>query len=287
MFQSPGWRNVTAGLLATVVLSTACAPPNAVREFTAVAKDAATRFPPLVKDLAESCIRRQLASRPADEIADVDDEARAACKDLLEPEPHLLGTLNVLVNYLNTLNQLASGAVVSYDKQIDAFASSVQAAGSFQETQVMAVRGLAKFLADAAAGGYRRKKTIGTLQAADTDVAALCDGLNRIVGEDYPRVLRNEENALRSRYRDAIQADPTKSLATALILQDSWRRDLESLNQKRSAARDFQEILRKIRDGHKVLAAQANHWSAREVIQTIQPYTDSIQSLLADYRKVF
>jgi hypothetical protein len=284
---SPKNRRLIVGLPVIAALLTGCTPPNAVRQFTAVARDAAAAFPPLVKDLSESCIRRQLAERPVDEIADVGDQARAECKNLSDLEPRLTGTVNVLVNYLNALNQLASDDIVTYDKQVDAFSSSLQSAGAFQETQVKAVGGLAKFLANAAASGYQRKKIIETLKGADADVSAVCDGLGRIVGEDYVRVLQNEQNALRSRYRDAIQADPTKSSSTALILQDYWRRDLSTLDQKRSAARDLKEILGKIRDGHKALAAQANHWTARDVIQAVEPYTGAIKSLVADYRKTF
>ena len=92
---------------------------------------------------------------------------------------------------------------------------------------------------------------------------------------------------MRSRYRDAIQGDPTKSTATALILQDYWRRDLGTLNQKRSAAKDLGEILGKIRDGHHALATKATRWTEKDFIQTIGPYTGSIQTLVADYRKAF
>jgi hypothetical protein len=283
MFRSPKIRWLTACLLALA----GCAPPEAVREFTAVAKDAAIQFPPLVKDLAESCIRRQLASRPAGEIADVDEQARSACKSLSDLEPQLLATLRVLTNYLNALNELASDEVVTYDKQIDSLSSNMQSVGAFQEAHVKAAGGLAKFLANAATSGYQRKKLAEDLKAADVHVGVLCDGLGKIIREDYSRVLENEESALRSRYRDAIQADPAKNAAVALVLQEYWRRDLQTLNQKRAAARDFEEILVKIRDGHKVLAAQASHWNTSEVIRTIAPYTGSIQSLVGDYRKAF
>jgi hypothetical protein len=77
-----------SGLLVIAALLTTCAAPTAVREFTAVAKEAAG-FPPLVKDISESCIRRQLAERPVDEIAEADDQARAACRNFSDLEPRL------------------------------------------------------------------------------------------------------------------------------------------------------------------------------------------------------
>src|SRR5713226_5996251 len=117
----PEIGRLIAMLLPAAVLSSGCAVPNAVLQFTAIAKDAAAQFPPLVRDLTESCIRKQLADRPVDEIADVDAQARLECKNFSDLEPRLLGTLGVLVNYLNALYQLASGEIVTYDKAIDAF----------------------------------------------------------------------------------------------------------------------------------------------------------------------
>ena len=111
-----------------------------------LATDAAAQFPPLARDLTASCIRKHLADRPVNEIEDVSNEARSACKELSDLEPNLLGALNLLVNYLNSLNQLASGEITSYDKQIDGFAAKVQATGGFGDAPVSAIKGLAKFL---------------------------------------------------------------------------------------------------------------------------------------------
>jgi hypothetical protein len=273
--------------MAALLLLASCTVPLAVREFTKASSDAAAQLPPIARDMTQSCIRRQLASRPPGEIEDVTDAVRAECKDLADLEPRLLGTLNVLTNYFNALNQLASDEIVSYDKQIDEFATSLQAAGSFQAAQVQAVGGLAKFLADVAASGYQRRKLGEALRAADPHVATVTDGLSRIFGDDYLRVLGNEESALRSRYRDAMPADAEKDRAIAVMLQDAWRRDLVALNLKRQASRDARRILEKIRDGHRKLAQDAGHWNGREVFATLEPYAGSIASLTADFRKAF
>src|SRR5438034_9303767 len=177
-------RGVALGLV--MILSWAlvgCVTPVAVQQFTAVATDAAAQFPLLARDLTASCIHKQLADRPVNEIEDVSDEARSACKELSDLEPNLLGALNVLVNYLNSLNQLASGEITSYDKQIDGFAAKVQATGGFGDAPVSAIKGLAKFLADAAASGYQRKQLASALQSADRDVTVLTDALSRIIVE--------------------------------------------------------------------------------------------------------
>src|SRR5438552_3883602 len=102
-------RGATLGLVTVLLCAlVGCVTPVAVRQFTAVATDAAAQFPPLARDLTASCIRKHLADRPVNEIEDVSNEARSACKEFSDLEPNLLGALNVLVNYLNALNQLAS-----------------------------------------------------------------------------------------------------------------------------------------------------------------------------------
>src|SRR6185369_3421671 len=124
------------------------------------------------------------------------------CKEDFDLAPTLLGAMNVLGNYFNALGQLASNNVVSYDKEIDGFASHLQAAAGFPAPATKAVQGLAKFLANAIAGGYQRKKLAEALKAADLDVTALTNALGHIVGTEYVRDLANEEDSLKNRYRD-------------------------------------------------------------------------------------
>jgi hypothetical protein len=279
-------RHILPALLACF-LQAGCTPPDAVRKFTATASESARALPPVFKDLPESCTRRQMAERPADEIADVSEEARTACKPLQDVEPKLTAAVKVLSNYLKALNQLASGSIVSFDKEIDGFASNLEGTGAFSDAQAKAAGGLAKFLANAAAGGFQRKKLAEALQNTDKDVKTLCDGLGAIISQDYERVLQNEEGALRSRYRDAIAGDTAHNSASALIIQEYWRRDLAGLDHKRTAAKNAVEMLNKIRDGHHSLAASSGQWNAKELVQAIEPYTDSMQRLFAEYGKVF
>jgi hypothetical protein len=274
-------------ILVALLANLACVTPEAVRQFTAVAANASQQFSPLVSDLTASCVRKQLADRPLNEIADVSGETQKSCSEFSDLEPGLLGALNVLINYLNALNQLASNEVVSYDHQIDGFAAKVQAAGKFQDAQVTAVKGLAKFLFDAAASGYQRRKLGSAIMAADAHVAALTGALSTIVGDDYTRLLAVEEQSVIERFRQTIQADKTKNPAIQLLLQDRWREELETLAKKRRAARDFQQILVKIRDGHHQLASQVDHWTAKELYQTLSPYTASIQHLAGDFHSAF
>ena len=267
--------------------SQACVTPEAVRQFTGAATAASRQLRPLLRDLTASCIRKHLADRPLDEIADTSDEAEKACKEFSRLVPNLLGALDVLINYLNALNQLASNEVVNYDKQIDGLAAQVQAAGRFGDGPTTAMKGLARFLFDTAASGYQRKGLGSAIKAADGDVATLTNALSTIAGEDYSRELAVEQQSVLERFRQAVQADKSKNPTTLLLLQDRWRENLENFENKRRAIRDFQELLVKIRDGHHQLAAQVDHWTAKELRQTLSPYTVSIRQLIRGFQPGF
>jgi DNA-binding ferritin-like protein (Dps family) len=278
--------SLRALVLASVALALlGCTTPDAVRQFTAMATEGAAQSRPLVQDITASCIRKQLADRPLNEIADVTAEVTNTCKEFSDQEPNLLGAVTVLTQYLNALAQLAADQTVTYDKQIDAFAAAVQPVGNFQTAHVTAIKGLAKFLFDAAASGYQRKKLGNAVKAADVDITTLADALGKIIGTDYDRLLRNEEESDRTRYREALRGDSNRT--AQLLLQERWRQDLATLTGKRRAAQDYVAILTKIRDGHRQLAAQVNHWDAQQLVQILKPYAGTIKDLMTDFRTAY
>ena len=148
-----------------------------------------------------------------------------------------------------------------------------------------AIKGLAKFLFDAAASGYQRKKLGSAIKAADADITTLTDALGKIIGVDYDRLLRNEEDTDRTRYRDALRGDSNRT--TQLLLQERWRQDLATVTSKRRAAQDYVAILAKIRDGHRQLAAQVDHWNAQQLVQILRPYAGAIKDLVMDFRTAY
>src|ERR1039458_5895317 len=273
-----------AGALSALLLVLgSCATPDAVRQFVTTARDATVRFSPFVQDIADSCVRRKLAERPVTEIADTAGLATGACKEDFHLAPDLLGSMNVLAGYLNALNSLASNGTVSYDKEIDGFADKVQSTAKFPVPATDAVKGLAKFLVDAVASGYQRKKLVDALKKADPHVTALTDTLGHIIGVEYVRDLDNEADSLQNRYIDAMRSDQHNG-AVALLLQRQWMRDLATLQQDRAAAIGYQKVLEKVRDGHKQLASRAGQWSASELAKELVPYTASIQTLVTNFQ---
>jgi hypothetical protein len=281
-------RQKSIALIAALsVWMTACTTPEAVRQFTAAAKDSLAVLPPLFRDFTGSCIRTQLAERPLNEFEDAGPQAAAACKALTDQEPNLLAALKVLTAYFATLNQLSAEGIASYDKDIDQLAAAIQPAGGFGAPQVKAVKGLAKFLFNAAASGYQRKHLEKALKEADADVAIVTEALGKIVLLDYDRLLRLEQDAVRTRYREALAGDRNPSTVSQAMLQDHWRADLSVIDGKRRAAKDAAAMLDKIRDGHHKLAEQSGHWTTAEVFKTLTPYTGSIKDLTADFKTAF
>jgi hypothetical protein len=107
------------------------------------------------------------------------------------------------------------------------------------------------------------------------------------MGDDYFRVLAVEEQSVIERFRQTMQVDKNRNPTTQLLLQDRWRENLEVFNKKRRAARDFQQILLKIRDGHRQLAADVNQWTAKQLHQALSPFTASILQLVQDSHSAF
>jgi hypothetical protein len=273
-----------AGALAALLLVLGgCTTPDAVRQFVTTARDATSRFSPFVQDIADSCVRRKLAERPATEIADTKGLATGACKEDSDLTPDLLGSMNVLAGYLNVLNSLASNGTVSYDKEIDGFADKVQATAKFPAPTTDAVKGLVKFLADAVASGYQRKRLADALKKADPHVTALTDTLGHIIGVEYVRDLDNEADSLKNRYIDAMRSNQHND-AVALLLQRQWMQDLATLQKRKTAATNYQRVLQKIRDGHKQLASRAGQSSTAELAKELGPYTTSIQALVTSFQ---
>jgi hypothetical protein len=271
---------ITAAL---VLLLTSCAPPDAIRQFVTTARDTTAQFAPFVQDIADSCERRKLAERPATEIATSDDALKAACKEDSDLAPGLLGAMKVLTNYFNALDSLASNEAVTYDKEIDGIANKLQTAAKFPAPATDAVKGLAKFLADAVASGYQKKKVADAVTSADKDVATLTDAIGRIIGVEYVRDLDSELDTLKNRYTDAMRTTKGDD-AVALLLQRHWRADLAGLQKKRVAAVDFQKALEKIRAGHHELTSRAGQWSAGDLIKEMGSYTASIKSLVKSFQ---
>ena len=269
-------------VIALSLIISSCATPDAVRDFAKSARDVTAQFSPFVQDIAGSCIRRKLADRKVTEIEDESGPATAACREDSDLAPDLLGSMDVLTKYLNALYRLASNETVQYDTEIDSFAGKIQASAKLPAPATEAVRGLAKFLADAAASRYQRKKLAEAVKAADRHVAALTSALGRIVGVEYFRDLRNEEASLLSRYSNAMRAVDHND-GVALLLQLQWRRDFETLQKRKSAALAYQKALEKIRDSHKQLAEKSTQWSASELAKELGSYTASIQSLASSF----
>ena len=84
--------SLRALVLASVALALlGCTTPDAVRQFTAMATEGAAQSRPLVQDITASCIRKQLADRPLNEIADVTAEVTNTCS-----VTYLLGSIRAV-----------------------------------------------------------------------------------------------------------------------------------------------------------------------------------------------
>lgn len=272
-------------LLAVAALLNGCVTPEAVREFAAVSKEASAQYPPIVKDLTGSCVRRHLADTPIGTLVDARESAREQCAAFAELETPLLAAGKALTAYLAALAELAKGDRPGYDDEIKSLTGNIRQAGGFGDAQIKAVNSLASLIARTATMTYQRKHLAADIGAADAGVATLTEALSDIAQREYGRLLTSEQNALLARYRKAADGEQSKS--ALLYVEQQWASDLRRIAARRSAAESYVKILAKIRKGHHALAASSGNFNARELIPELKANADSIKSAAQDLRAAF
>lgn len=263
----------------------ACSLPDDVRQFTGQSLEAALLVRPVMHDLPASCVRAKRADEEPGTFAVTADSAVDACADQTRLEPQLQAALQVLTNYLQALQQLASDDVVNFDPSVENAFTKVQAVGHWQGTSADAAQALAKFLAKAAAGNYRRRQLQADLIAADKDVATLTEALAAVVRTDYTLLLDRERDSTRDRYRLAARGDSSKNPAIAILLQDRWQQQQDEIAARRQKSLQAAAALDEIRSGHQALAAHASEWSEAGLRRSLQNHTLTLRRIIAELRK--
>jgi hypothetical protein len=267
---------------ALFVAQTGCVTPDAVREFAAVSKEAARRYPPVVRDLNGSCVRRTLAETPLGSLADGREAARAQCTPFVELQKPLLAAGKALTAYLAALADLAKGDRPSSDEDIKSLTGNLQKAGSFGEPQVKAVNGIASFVVRAATTHYQRKQLAEDIKAADADIGVLTDALSDIVQNEYGRLLTGERDALLARYRQAAAGESSKT--ALLLLEERWADELSRIDERRNSAAAYAKVLTKIRAGHHALAESAGNFEAKDLIPVLKSNAEAIKNSAEDLK---
>src|SRR5262249_3640871 len=120
-------------LIGLALGASACSDLSAIRKFTGVATDANQRFPSLAKDFTGSCLRRRALQIKRDNLkspenlpkqldAPLDENTengntnghQSRCGFFTQDEARLIQANEALVNYLQTMGELAADDLTSY-----------------------------------------------------------------------------------------------------------------------------------------------------------------------------
>ena len=270
-----------------------CVDTGAIKKFAALATQAGDKFPEIVSDVTASCLRsaryESMTDRKNLEFnpEKLNKQAGAKCEEFTRLEPLLLGTHKVLLTYINTMGKLAADDIVTFDSSLDNFSKSVIATGKFDEPKVNALQGIAKFLANTAAQGWRKKRLKEAIETANPDIQILTGALKEIVGLDYKRVLRSEKSNMDLFYEPKFDKADNKDPLSLIMVQKQWTNELEALKRKEEAATAYVQILDSIAKAHQELFDQRNNLNSSDVKKTILQYANSLEPLIKDLNKAF
>lgn len=268
-------------LLAAVVLAltslSGCINFGSVKDFAAVSQESAKGFSAIVDDMYGSCMR----------AATYDPDIATKCAELKQLQPRLLTAHAVLEQYMGAMGKLAGDQVVSYDENLGALESQVNAIKLFKKEQASAVTGLAKFLAKIATDGYRRKKLTEVIQATNGDIQVITDAFKNIVGADYARILQNEEITTRSFYMTEIHTHKEKEPLAAELAERILKERIAEIQKRKDAAVSYIKIMETISRGHQELFEHRKDLGSKELMKLMWDYARTLAPLVKDMKKAF
>ena len=277
-------------LVGTSVWQVGCASLAEIRDFAALSKRATEFFPVMMADMKASFIRQRemenldigMKLTEATRKAEEDCASHPFCKNVAD----FTKAGKVLESYMKTMGQLAADNLTSFDDSLKAFSNELGTSAGISEPQRKAVQSLSTVLANAAASGYRQRQLAKTLTATDPDIAILTDCLAVIV-DSYKSQIKSEETAMRSYFQGAIAEEGAKEPLAKILVYDRFRRGLEELKNKQSAADSYKEFLRTIRKAHGELAQESAKLDAVQARQLAVSYMVTIDGQIQIVRKAY
>lgn len=306
-------------VLLAVCFTAACIDLSVIRQFTETAAAVNQRFPALVRDLSASCMRQRAFQIKRDKVLAPEELMSALMApvsgsgDGLEPrcglfkqqEERLLQANEVLVGYLQTLGELAEDDVTSYGDSLRGLDDSFTGVNIFNESEVNAVKELARIVLRSATEGYRRKTLRTIITNHDAQIATLTTKMSDIIQRKYVAQLRNEQDELDNYYITSVKEyelaaragsahlasgtnpNPPLNLLPITEAYRTWETERDHLQRKMSAAAAFGKALERIKGGHHALAQGRGSLDDRAVLQLALREARNIFLLIDEFRSAF
>jgi hypothetical protein len=277
-------------IAAAVLLLAGCTTPTTVKKYAGVSKTAGETFSSVHKDLYRSCVRRQHyhgLSVASPDLDSLETAGARTCAEFKKAERGLRASSKALVDYLKVLSKLADKSIVAYDAEFDDFADAVKDTYPFDDRRVEAVEGVTSFIAEAAAGAWRRKELGQAIERTNDDVQILAAMLEEVVSEDYGRLIDGEREAARKYYLGKLKNGGAGDPLTAVLVYDLWEKKEAEIDARRDGAKACARILRRIGRGHQKLFDNRHDLDSREMKTFVLDYTESIEELIDEVTKAF
>jgi hypothetical protein len=280
-----------AVLMACLLPATGCVDSEAVSKFATQAHDALNLGQPVLEDLAGSCVRAHVAEEPMppdkNKLFDPDLRAKAAadsaCVGFAQDQPGELAILKVLTDYFGAVSQLAATGSSATGKNSSSSADVAKKNPGETQNVLKAVDGLAGFLGKVASNGYRERALENALRDQKDNVDAVIAALRDIVQNRY------ESNALQMEKQVITRADgdllgANDDAATKALFRVQWQRSMDLIARKQAAADAFVKALDTMQQGYDALSNTPS-LKTKDVPSLVQPYTDSLSSLIPSIEK--
>jgi hypothetical protein len=298
-------RFAILGLLVSA-FCTSCADLTEVARFAASAKAASTGYSAIIDDFAASATRRALY---------VSDEEKPnvlkSAQVYRDEQAQMLAAQKPLVDYINALAAISTDSTAaagkskssasdsasakstaakkspsSSDASTDPTASDLEKLG-MKPAEATAAVGLANKLVAALTAGYRSDKAGKAIHDSNQDLQDYLQGLEHIVGTDYPLVLNNERIGATKYYENLLAQYGDKEPLAAITTRAQMRQALDGIDKREQAAQAYVKILTDIGQGHQKLYDAGEKISTAQLFSIVEPYISDIYTQSMKVAKAF
>jgi hypothetical protein len=286
---------------------TSCADLTEVAKFAASAKGACTGYSAIVDDFAASATRRSLY---------VSDEEKPnvlkSAQVYKDEQAQMLAAQKPLLDYITALAAISTdstaatgkskssgsdsastkggakdkGSSSSDDASTDPTASDLEKLG-MKPAEATAAVGLAGKVAAALTAGYRSNKAGKAIHDSNQDLQAYLQGLEHIVGTDYPLVLNNERIGATKYYNDLLHLYGDKEPLAAITTHAQMQQALDAIDKREQAAQAYVKILTDIGEGHQKLYDAGEKLNTAQLFSIVEPYVLDIYTQSTKVAKAF
>jgi hypothetical protein len=287
-----------------------CPNLSQVQQFAKTSDAAKTSITAIAADFKGTCDRQNLYVHllPGPPPSPPPQKACVNGDDLEKLGNNLIVEQNVLLQYINTLGNLAGTDAVGFEKEAPKLDTNFKTAGFNTTQQSMAASAgtLASYITKMATLEYRKRKILEILRGADPAITKLTTGLaNQVAtasdvedtggtsqpGTSYFQLLSNEKDLLDSYYQVPLATDPSSSAGT--LLNDQYHNARGQLKARQDAAKAYRKLMISIGQAHNKLltGAESGNFNresvekiAKDLAQPISDMTSAITTLEKDSR---